>query len=297
LFGPSGSGKSTLVNIIAGLETVTSGNVSVDGQKVKALSHDQRAEFHRKKIGMVFQSYNLISSLTVLQNITLPQIFSKVDKQGRNKKAKKLLKDFGLEDLSNRLPTEISGGQAQRVGIMRALINQPPIIIADEPTGNLDSEAAQKVMTTFSNLNDKYGNTLIVVTHDASLFNYADRIIHMLDGKVQKDSLKQSKKKKSAKIKKKIPYDIFVEKETDSERKHVLNLLDAILTRHHLSSFDEQELELAIKFILQKINNKIDWKQLYELLDKPISKGGAGLYEPTAKNMVSDLKSISKLKL
>lgn len=300
VFGPSGSGKSTLLNIVSGLEEPTSGKVTIDSQDISSLDDNEKARFHREKIGMVFQAYNLIPSLTVKQNITLPLVFSRVEKDERDRRAKELLKDFGLDTLLDRLPTEISGGQAQRVGIMRALVNKPPIIIADEPTGNLDSEAAKKVMDLLTDLNENYQNTLIIVTHDSSLFNYADRIIFVLDGKVVKETTRERtrsvKTEKKPKVRE-IIFDLVVKKETDAKRRKVLDILAVLLTRSHLESFDERELKKTVDYILERMSGKMTQKQLYQALDKPLDDGGAGLYEPTAKLLTEGVESIIKLAL
>lgn len=151
IFGPSGSGKSTLLNILAGLDGPTKGGITIDGENPYTMNDVDHAKFHRRKIGMVFQAYNLIPTLTVRQNITMPLAFDKVSKAERIKKADEILKRFELYEMRNRLPTEISGGQQQRIGIIRSLVTNPPIIIADEPTGNLDSITSEKVMRLLKN--------------------------------------------------------------------------------------------------------------------------------------------------
>jgi putative ABC transport system ATP-binding protein len=293
IFGPSGSGKSTLLNIINGLETPTSGDVIIDGQNLTTLSDAQKAEFHRDKIGMVFQAYNLISSLTVLQNITLPLVFAKVEKRQRVARANELLRSFGLEKLANRLPSEISGGQMQRVGIMRALVNHQPIIVADEPTGNLDSVATKVVMELFTDLNRQYQNTLIVVTHDSSLFAYADRIIHILDGQVVKETVRQKSTTKS-KLQS-TSFDNFVAEETNKNRRRYLDILAMVLSRNQLASFDEIELSRTLDLIDRRLKQQISSSQFYELLDKPVKQGGAGLYQPTTKYLSESLDNILKI--
>ncbi len=292
IFGPSGSGKSTLLNIINGLEIPTSGTIIVDGLNLSSLDQQQKAAFHRQKIGMVFQAYNLIPSLTVLQNITLPLTFAKIPKSERNRLAMGLLKDFDLEKLANRLPTEISGGQMQRVGIMRALVSKPPIIVADEPTGNLDSVASKSVMELFSSLNHKYQDTLVVVTHDPGLFIYADRIIHILDGQIIKETIRHRHPVLQVKS---LVFDDLYKHETDPEKLRLMTTLTIMLSRQQLSAFDKQELTKTLELMRQRLQNKIDTDRLFHLLDLPSKRGGAGLYQPTAKYIAESFDNILKI--
>lgn len=290
VFGPSGSGKSTLLNILSGLETQTAGTVIVDGQDLTTMTATQRSEYHRDKIGMVFQSYNLIPSLTVIQNITLPLMFARIPHSERDRKALELLREFDLERLAHRLPSEISGGQAQRVGIMRALINNPPIIIADEPTGNLDSITTKNVMNMFSDLNDRYHNTLIVVTHDAALFTYADRIIFIIDGQVVKE--KTHRRTTGHRSQSQLPFDRLHQKHAQPSVLKILDILSVILNRHQLAAFDETELLKTVSFFQSRLDGTISNDELLKLLDKPSKKGGAGLYHPTAEYLVDSLDHI-----
>jgi putative ABC transport system ATP-binding protein len=290
VFGPSGSGKSTLLNIINGLELPTSGQIIVDGQDITSLDEDARARFHQDKIGMVFQAYNLISSLTVQQNITLPLVFSKRPHAEREAVARQLLADFELEYLADRLPSEISGGQQQRVGIMRALINQPPIIIADEPTGNLDSVATDSVMSLFTRLNKNYQNTLIVVTHDQSLFKYADRVIHILDGEVVKETVGHAVKPRLHQVA--TVFEQALNNVKDLKKRRYLQLLASLLSKQQLSSFDQQELTATLTFIDQFVTGKLNLTEFYQKLDDPVSEGGAGLYRTTARHLAVNLSNI-----
>ena len=294
VFGTSGSGKSTLLNIINGLEIPSSGEVIVDGQSITKLNDQERSVFHQQKIGMVFQAYNLIPSLSVIENITLPQTFSKIDKKNRLERARTLLTDFKLSDIANRYPSEISGGQAQRVSIMRALINKPPIIVADEPTGNLDSVASKNVMDLFADLNERFNNTMIVVTHDQSLFRYADRIIHILDGKVIKDIAKSKTTSASGTSVKHEQLDLnsFAK---DAVEKRIIFMLTVVFSELQLKSFDDSEIEGIIKHTKSLLADKLTLDQYYKLLDKPAAKGGVGLYEPTARHLCESMANIIKL--
>jgi len=289
IFGPSGSGKSTLLNIINGLEKPTSGDVIIDGVNIGLMDDSAKAVFHQQKIGMVFQAYNLIPSLSVLQNITLPMMFARMPKSEREKRAKELLKAFGLSELTNRLPSEISGGQQQRVGIMRALIGNPPIIVADEPTGNLDSVATKNVMKLFSELNDKYNNTLIIVTHDQSLFKYADRIVYILDGSVVKEAAHRSKEKRES-----ATVSVFhraMAKASVKDRR-MLRILDFMMSDAQLDGFSQKELESTISLMDRRRRGEIDGEELYKMLDRPRKRGGVGLYEPTARHIADGLNNI-----
>lgn len=186
LFGPSGCGKSTLLNCIAGLEVPTKGRVVVRGEDLSKLTKAELAEYRNKKIGMIFQQFNVLKSFNVITNVSLPETFAGVPKGRRIKRAEKLLAMFGLEKVARRLPTEISGGQQQRVAIARSLVNNPWILIVDEPTGNLDSKASEEVMDILARLNQKSKRTIVMVTHNPEQLKYAHRVFHMKDGQVTK---------------------------------------------------------------------------------------------------------------
>lgn len=196
-FGPSGCGKSSLLYVIAGIESEFEGDAVVTGSSLHKMDSGELAYFHRTSIGMVFQAFNLIPTLNVLDNVILPQMFHGIGVKERYEKGRELLKRFGIADLEHRLPTELSGGQQQRVAIARSLINDPPIILADEPVGNLDSKSAETVMETFSSLNLYDKKTVILVTHDPSYLKYADRIFWMKDGKILKVEDNREKKEKA----------------------------------------------------------------------------------------------------
>ena len=187
IVGPSGSGKSTLLHILGGVDKPTGGKVYLDGQDVYAQNEDQLAIFRRRQVGLIYQFYNLIPVLNVTENITLPVLMDgkKIDK----KYLRELIGMLALEGRENHLPNELSGGQQQRVSIGRALINNPAVMLADEPTGNLDSKNSQEIVELLKASNKKYGQTLIVITHDESIALQADRIITISDGKIASDRL------------------------------------------------------------------------------------------------------------
>ena len=183
LMGPSGSGKTTLMNILGCLDRPTSGDVYLEGQNISILPDSQLAEIRSKRIGFVFQTFNLIPNISALKNITLSMIFAQVPRTLREANALELLKKLGLEKFTKNLPSELSGGQQQRVALARALASNPSIILADEPTGNLDSSTGIQIMNLLSSFN-KEGKTIVLVTHDAALKKYANRIITMKDGEI-----------------------------------------------------------------------------------------------------------------
>ena len=183
LMGPSGSGKSTLMNVLGCLDTPTSGKYVLNGNDVSSLSDDELAEIRNKEIGFVFQTFNLLPRYTALENVALPMIYAGVPKVERLKRAEKVLKKVGLGDRMDHRPNELSGGQRQRVAVARALVMNPSIILADEPTGNLDSVTSDGIMELFSEIN-KEGNTVIVVTHEEDIAAHAERVIRLKDGKI-----------------------------------------------------------------------------------------------------------------
>ena len=183
VMGPSGSGKSTLLYLLGGLDRPTSGSMEVDGQKVEQMDENDLAVFRRKKVGFIFQSFNLVASMTALDNVAFPLRFGGVAGKQRSATAARLLKQVGLEKRARHRPTELSGGQQQRVAIARALVNDPPLILADEPTGNLDTSSGLAIMQMLSDLH-RSGRTVLVVTHDPRMTRFATHVIRLLDGRV-----------------------------------------------------------------------------------------------------------------
>jgi len=186
VMGPSGSGKTTLMNILGLLDKPTHGNYKLNGRDISKFSKNRKAKLRRDNIGFIFQSFNLLPKLTVLENVALPLAYKRTRQTRRLKAAGRVLEQVGLTDRESYLPSQLSGGQLQRAAIARALVNNPSIIIADEPTGNLDSTSARVVMELLSDVH-KLGNTVLMVTHNPSLTRYADRIIYMLDGGIVYD--------------------------------------------------------------------------------------------------------------
>lgn len=187
LMGPSGSGKSTLMNLLGCLDTPTAGNYDLNGKDVSNMSDDELAEIRNKEIGFVFQTFNLLPRTTALENVALPMIYAGKSKKDRTARASEVLTNVGLADRMDHKPNQLSGGQRQRVAVGRALVNNPTIILADEPTGNLDSKTSDEIMKLFNQIHQA-GNTVILVTHEEEIAENAHRIIRLRDGKIESDT-------------------------------------------------------------------------------------------------------------
>ncbi|MBK8300963.1 MAG: ABC transporter ATP-binding protein [Chitinophagaceae bacterium] len=190
LMGPSGSGKSTLMNILGCLDTPTGGKYILNEQDVSQMEDNDLAEVRNQEIGFVFQQFNLLPRLTALENVALPLVYAGMSRKLRTEKARQVLEMVSLTDRSHHKPNELSGGQCQRVAIARALVNDPSIILADEPTGNLDSKTSQEIMEIFGDIHNR-GNTVILVTHEEDIANHAHRIVRLRDGIIESDRKKQ----------------------------------------------------------------------------------------------------------
>jgi putative ABC transport system ATP-binding protein len=189
LMGPSGSGKSTLMNLLGCLDTPTSGSYELNGKDVSNMTDDELAEIRNKEIGFVFQTFNLLPRTTALENVALPMVYAGISKSNRKIRAEEVLAEVGLADRMDHKPNQLSGGQRQRVAVGRALVNKPSIILADEPTGNLDSKTSLEIMNLFNEIH-KQGNTVIVVTHEEEVAEHAHRIIRLRDGMIESDTTK-----------------------------------------------------------------------------------------------------------
>jgi len=290
-FGPSGCGKSTLLYIIAGLEKPSQGKVIVNGKNLTSLSEKELIEFHRSSLGMVFQAYYLVPSLTARDNVILPQVFMEKSPVERLEKAKILMERFGITDFQKRTPTKMSGGQQQRVAIARSLINDPPILLADEPVGNLDSKNAEIVIDLLAELNSKDKKTVLHVTHDPSYLSHAHRIFYMRDGKITrvvsnpKKQVSLLHKIKISELEKLIQIYPYLS-ESQLKAKVILNNL---LIPYSIDI--QQKIEDAIGLYLSR---KLGAREMLEIFDKPAEEGGLSLYTQTAQNLVEKIISIAK---
>lgn len=193
LYGASGSGKSTLLNLMAGIEKLSAGQITIKGHNVHKMGEKGLATFRQNNLGFVFQSYNLMNSMTALENVELPLVFKHIGAKKRKKMAKDMLIKVGLGSRLKHKPKEMSGGQQQRVGIARAFVGNPEIVFADEPTGNLDSKTSKEVMDLIKEMAKQNNQTIVMVTHDRRLAEYADKIIHIFDGKIEDIEIRQER--------------------------------------------------------------------------------------------------------
>lgn len=191
IMGPSGSGKSTLMNLIGCLDTATEGKYILNGTDVSQMEDNQLAEIRNREIGFVFQTFNLLPRYTALENVMLPMVYAGVSKQLRNERAREVIESVQLTDRMDHKPNELSGGQRQRVAVARALVNKPSIILADEPTGNLDSKTSRDIMSLLDEIHSQ-GNTIILVTHEEDIARHAHRIIRLMDGEVSEDTINKN---------------------------------------------------------------------------------------------------------
>ena len=191
IIGPSGSGKSTLMNMLGCLDVPTQGNYFLDGTDISKKTDDELAEIRNNKIGFVFQGFNLISRTSAIDNVMMPMIYKGIPEEERYARARQALKIVGLEKKENNLPSQMSGGQQQRVAIARAIVNDAPLILADEPTGNLDTKTSIDVMEFFVNLNSELGKTIVLVTHEPDIAEYTKRVLKFKDGKIIEDTRKR----------------------------------------------------------------------------------------------------------
>ncbi|TXH01563.1 MAG: ABC transporter ATP-binding protein [Candidatus Moraniibacteriota bacterium] len=298
IFGPSGCGKSTLLYSISGLQRATYGEVRIKGKSISKMSEREDLELHQKDIGMIFQAFYLISSLSILDNVCLPRVFRGESPVIRKKDGLSLLRRFGIAEQADKMPNQLSGGQKQRVAIARSIVNSPDIILADEPVGNLDSESAQNVLDILKELNEVDKKTIIMVTHNPEHLVYADRVIFMKDGRVIKE---QVFKEKRPIVKEKSPEEALKEhQEEDSELKLLMSSFKNLLPQqidmllipfkakqliaHLLSELSDEQVSMAEAFLKELLFKNIDQPTFEQRLDLELDQGGAGWNRMRAKS-------------
>ncbi|MDD5071216.1 MAG: ABC transporter ATP-binding protein [Patescibacteria group bacterium] len=305
-FGPSGCGKSTLLYSIAGLETNITGDIYVGGKNIAKLNCRETEEFHQKRTGMIFQAYYLVDSLNVLENVILPQMAVGADKKEREKKALELLGHFGVKEQADKFPNELSGGQQQRVAISRALVNNPEILLADEPLGNLDSKAAQDVMSLLADLNERSKKTVILVTHNPAFLNIAHRVFYVKDGAIVDTRVNEERKKIAAR-----PEDKEAEAPISKELEMLARTFSGIsgAAGSLLIPFKAKQivsevlLEMSgeeVGAIEKKVENLLIAgmrsieDSFFKYLDEEIEKGGLGMDKRSARRVSDQVKDIMK---
>lgn len=287
IFGPSGCGKSTLLYSISGLQSPTYGDVLIQGTSIAKMTREEELELHQTKLGMIFQAFYLISSLNILENVCLPKVFRGEAPKERRQVGFSLLRRFGIAEQADKFPSQLSGGQKQRVAIARSLVNNPEIILADEPVGNLDSESAENVLKILKELNTVDKKTVIMVTHNPEHLIYADRVIHMKDGRVVKEEVFKEKRPVEAKKKPEME-----ESQESSELKMLMASFKSLLPQqidmllvpfkakqllaHLLSQLSEEQISMAEAFLKELLFKNIDTKIFQERLDLDLNEGGAG---------------------
>ncbi len=301
-FGPSGCGKSTLLYAVSGLETNITGNIFIDDKNIAQMKNREIEHFHQKKIGMIFQAYYLIHSLDVLKNVVLPQMALNVGKKKREKKALQLLEHFGVKEQRAKLPNELSGGQLQRVAICRALVNEPDVLLADEPVGNLDSKSAEEVMNLLKDLNKKRQKTIVLVTHNPAHLNIAHRVFYLKDGRLIKTQVNKAITEELKKEEEKVtPISKELEMLAKSfssitgeagnllipfKAKEIVSEVLSGMTLEEMGSVEKKVENLLVTGVKGHLRN------LTEYLDKPMEEGGLGLDKRTAENIAEKTKNI-----
>ena len=289
MYGPSGCGKSTLLYSIAGLQKPTYGDVILEGKPFSTMTQKEMLELHQTGIGLVFQAFYLIPSLTVLDNVCLPKTFRGEDPTTRRKEGIQLLRRFGIVEQADKYPSQLSGGQKQRVAIARALVNNPAIILADEPVGNLDSESAENVLKILKELNDIDKKTIIMVTHNPEHLIYADRVIHMKDGRITEEEVRKDKRAEDARKEKTVTMEVS---QTSAELKTLMDSFKSLLPQqvdvllvpfkakqllsHIISELSEEQVSMAETLIRELLFKNIDTKEMESRLDMPYDEGGGG---------------------
>lgn len=293
-FGPSGCGKTTLTYIIGGIETENTdeGHILINGRDLRGLSKKELAVYRQIGVGIIFQQFNLLPSLTVLDNVALPMAFLGISVDRRRKEAMKLLDRFAMTKYAERFPSELSGGQQQRVSIARALANNPPLIIADEPLGNLDSENANRALEFLKELNEKDGRTIIMVTHESWSLRDARTIFYLKDGELLKKEQPEKKKEAQKKLSEHLYHNLFPE--VTPER-----LMARSLSYMLMRGFSGDEIKRFEMFLAKRLSGEINTETFIDFLDSPYKEGGVGLWKQraiaiakTAEDIVEKRKTV-----
>ena len=279
-FGPSGCGKTTLTYIIGGIETenVDEGHVLINGRDLRGLSKKELSVYRQIGVGIIFQQFNLLPSLTVLDNVALPMAFLGVNVDRRRKEAMKLLDRFAMTKYAERFPSELSGGQQQRVSIARALANNPPLIIADEPLGNLDSENANKALEFLKELNEKDGRTIIMVTHESWSLRDARTIFFLKDGELLKKEQPEKKKASQKILSDHLYHNLFPEVTPE-------HLMARSLSYMLMRGFSGEEIKRFELFLSKRLTGEINTPTFIDFLDSPYKEGGVGLWKQRARKI------------
>jgi len=309
IHGPSGCGKSTLLYTIAGLQIPTHGEVVVNGKDIAQMKNGELVEFHRSGEGIIFQAFYLISSLNIIDNVCLPQIFQGENLKKRKEKGMLLLQRFGIAEQAYKFPSQLSGGQKQRVAIARALVNNPQIILADEPVGNLDSKSAQNFLGLIKELNEIDKKTIIMVTHNGEHLYYADRVINMRDGRIVNEEVNKEKRPVEAV---KLAREIIEESgnwiNVTDDFKMLMKMFKGLnpqqvgallipfkakqLLFHVLSELSEEQASSAENFLKELLFKNIDLATFEKNLDLPFEEGGANWNKRRSKSLALRIKSI-----
>jgi putative ABC transport system ATP-binding protein len=281
IFGPSGCGKSTLLYLISGIEKAQKGNIEVLNKNYSSASLEELAVFRQIAFGLIFQSFNLLPSLKVIDNVMLPMAFIGISPEKRRERALYLLERLGIKNLAERYPHELSGGQQQRVGIARSLANDPPIILADEPIGNLDSKNAKIVLELLKEINQKDGKTIVMVTHQAWSLYVVDRIFYLKDGELVKIETKEKEEEKEV-VKVGSSYywkELF-------PRLPRVQVFAKVVAHHILRNRTEYEIKRLEELILKFVKKEINAEEFFKYLDLPFVQGGIGLSKKKANQLV-----------
>lgn len=282
-FGPSGSGKTTLLYLLSGIEQSQEGKILINGRNIAEFSKQELAIYRQVGVGMVFQQFNLIPTLSVLNNVALPMAFLGVKAARREEEAGKLLERLDIANLGNRFPHELSGGQQQRVGIARALANNAPIIIADEPLGNLDSENSNRVMSFLKDLNEKDKRTIIMVTHEAWSLKDVKKVFYIKDGEIKKTEIGSSNLVRS------VSQHLFGEMNPELSN---LEIAAKSLSNLFLRGHSQTEIESFEKNLLDRLNDKLSKEKFLYFLDRPVSEEGMGLWWQKAVKISNYIEDI-----